>query len=334
MAMRRMNELDLIDLVRKVFPQRGRGLALGIGDDCAAIRPAAGHELLMTTDTLVEGVHFSLERTTPRQLGMKTAAVNLSDIAAMGGRPRFALLSVSVTDDIGKKWMTSFLDGFKQAMSPSGCVLVGGNVSGARKGGLFFTVTAIGEIKRGLRVDRTGARPGDTVFVTGTPGEAALGLDLLLQEKKSRDRGEKRLIARHNSPTARVEWGALLASERIASAMIDVSDGVAMDLYRILKASGVRAEISLSAFPLSRETARAVALSGDEAWKRILSGGEDYELLFTVAPKNINRVERLIAVGRIEAAPIGRISGKGAPRLDIEGVSGERLDLETLGWLH
>lgn len=329
--MTRPNELDLIGWIRGLFPQDAKGLALGIGDDCAAIRPSPGHETLLTTDTLVEGTHFRLDMTTPRLLGGKAASVNMSDIAAMGGMPRYMLLSVNVSGGIGKRWLVSFLEGFKDAISPFAAALVGGNVAASQE--LSFTVTVIGEVARGRRVDRNGAKPGDLIFVTGSPGDAALGLEISLKGEKRLEKYERKLVSRFLSPTVRVEWGMLLASEKIPSAMIDVSDGVALDLQRIAQASGVRARLELSGFPLSDEAKTAFGRIGASAWRKALSGGEDYELLFTLPKGRERRLRRLIAEGKIDATLIGHIV-EGAPDVDIIDADGEPLRLRRKGWIH
>jgi len=330
--MAKIKELDLVGWIRALFPGGAKGLALGIGDDCAAIRPTPGHEILVTTDTMVEGIHFYRKYAGPAAIGAKTASVNLSDIAAMGGRPRFIFLSVNVTPDIEKKWMVAFLKGFKKAIAPFGCVLAGGNVT-STKNDLSFTVTAIGEVERGKRVDRSGAKPGDAVFVTGTPGDSALGLGLMLEERKKHTAAERRLIARNTSPTPRIEWGVELASNRISSAMIDVSDGVALDLYRIAEASNVSAQVALAGFPLSKDARTEVEKRGASVWREVLSGGEDYELLFTVPKRKLPLVNRMIKAGDIAAAPIGKIV-RGRPGIHVTGPDGKPLRLKKLGWLH
>lgn len=327
-----MDETRLISRVQKLFPRDAKGLLLGIGDDCAAIRPTPGHDLLLTTDTLTEGIHFRRNLSPPRLLGTKAAAVSLSDIAAMGGRPRFVLLSIDVPRRLDAGWMDSFLKGFKAALAPFGAALIGGNVSGSRRG-ISVTVTAVGEARRGLLASRRGARPGDFVYVTGTPGDSALGLDLLLKGGRNRGPGEKRLVKRHLAPEARVEWGGLLAAERIPSAMIDVSDGVALDLLRLARSSGAAARVDLASFPLSAPAARMARLGGDRVWRRILTGGEDYELLFTVPPRKVEKLQNLVEKGKIIAAPIGKMK-KGHPKVTVMKPSGKPLRLARLGWVH
>ncbi|VAX25322.1 Thiamine-monophosphate kinase [hydrothermal vent metagenome] len=329
-----VNEPDLIRRIERLFTKESKGLLVGIGDDCAIFRPKKGYDLLATTDTLTEGVHFKRSLTTPKLLGGKSAEVNLSDIAAMGALPKYLLLSISFTSAIDDKWMKDFLGGFRKSIEAHDCVLIGGNVSAS--GELSFTVTAIGEAPRGEKGTRNGARPGDYIFITGTPGDSALGLDILLKKKKPYTRAETRLVMRHNLPTARVKWGRQLVSGKFISAMIDISDGVALDLSRLLEASGHGASIDLALFPLSREALGIVSETGQKGWEKILGGGEDYELLFTVRPNKAHAVRRLIDSGKIVAACIGRVMPKvsgGAP-ITITGPGGLPFGLKKAGWLH
>lgn len=326
------SELEFISLVEREFGKGGgKNVLLGIGDDCASVSPAPGHETLLTTDTLCEGVHFRTAWTTPRQLGHKSVCVSLSDIAAMGGRPRSLLLSAILTGREDRKWIAVYVRGVAEAAKKWGAAVVGGNVALGKS--LSFTVTAVGEVRKGLRVDRSGAKPGDHLFVTGSPGDSALGLELLKKKRDSYTAAEKKLIARHNAPTPRVEWGPALAEARIATAMIDISDGVALDLTRLARASGVAAEVDLAEFPLSNAAKGIVAKKGARAWRAVLGGGEDYELMFTVPEKKLGALSRLRKNGKIRAARIGMIV-KGKPGIMVPGPSGEGLEIGRPGWLH
>jgi len=327
-----IREQDIIRWIKEHFNQDDDGLYAGIGDDCASFNIRKGYQTLVSTDTLVEKTHFELSWTKPECLGEKSAVASLSDIAAMGGLPRYALLSLNLTSSIDKRWIKAYLKGFKNALDTCKCVLIGGNVTIA-PAGPGFTVTAIGEVKPGYGVYRDGAKPGDAVYVTGTPGDSALGLDLLREGRKKYSPAERKLISRHNSPKPRIGWGQSLATKKIASSMIDISDGVAMDLERILAASKTRAIIELDRFPLSKESAAIVARMGKTAWRRILGGGEDYELLFTVPPSKQAKLNRLVQSGKITASRIGAIS-KGVPTLRIVDPHGADLEMDTYGWTH
>lgn len=331
-AMSGFSELKFIKLVEREFGKgAGKGVLLGIGDDCASVSPSPGHETLLTTDTLCEGVHFKSGWTTPRQLGHKSVCVSLSDIAAMGGRPRSLLLSAILTGREGDAWIKAYVRGVAEAAKKWGAAPVGGNVALGKS--RSFTVSAVGEVRKGLRVDRGGAKPGDHLFVTGSPGDSALGLGLLKERRDVYTAAEKKLMARHNAPTPRVEWGPALAEARIASAMIDISDGVALDLARLAQASGVAAEVDLAEFPLSAAAKGIVDQKGERAWRTVLTGGEDYELMFTVPEKKLKALSRLQENGKIRAARIGRML-KGKPGVTILDLSGGELEIGNPGWLH
>jgi len=329
-----INELELTRFIRRLFGGGDNGsVSLGIGDDCAAVRAQAGLETLVTCDTLCEGTHFAKPLIPPAKLGAKLVCVSVSDIAAMGGVPRYLVLAMNLTGEVDKKWIESFLRGVRKASRKFECALIGGNIAIAAKG-LSFTMTAIGAVKKGRRVDRSGARPGDRIFVTGTLGDSALGLDLLLEKRKSYSAAQRKLINRHIDPTPRLKAGALLGSERIASSMIDVSDGVALDLRRLAEASGVSAAIELAGFPLSKQAGACLDANGPQVWQRILGGGEDYELLFTVRPSKLGKLAQ--AAGRFDTPVrrIGSITKERKPRLKIIGPGGVEPNLASEGWLH
>ena len=320
----------LIASVERLFGLRARGggLALGIGDDCAAIIPLPGTELLITTDTLVENVHFRRAWASPRQIGAKAVAVTLSDIAAMGGTARFLLVSLVFPHGETKQWLGALLRGIRDAARRHGVRVIGGNVAVSR-GPLSIILTATGEVRRGGRVDRTGAKPGDAIYLTGTPGDAGLGLWLL--ERGAR--GPQSLIRRHVAPEPRLAWGALLSSRRIASAMIDVSDGVALDLWRMMKASGARGRVELTRIPFSRAARGLINRHGQPARMRALTGGEDYELAFTVPPDKQLELTRLIASGKIKASRVGEVTG-GRAGIELVQPDGTLMNLATYGWEH
>ena len=316
-----IGERRLIAAVRRSFPAKAAGVVLGIGDDAAVVRGPAG--LLITHDLLVEDVDFRTALHPPRLLGRKALNVNLSDIAAMGGRPRHAVLGLALPGRTERAWLDAFLAGFKQAARQAGVALVGGDLSSAAR--IMIAVTVTGEARR--FVTRSGARPGDRVFVSGTVGDAAMGLRVLERRGAGRrGRPSRRLLRSFLDPAPRLELGALLARRGLASAMIDVSDGLAADLAHVLEESRVGAEIDPARIPLSTELRRASARALDLA----LHGGEDFELLFTVRPRN---VPRLRALGkRFPVTEIGRIvPGR---RLLAVGPDGGKRPLEPKGYEH
>jgi thiamine-monophosphate kinase len=256
----------------------GRGVLVGPGDDTAVV-VSPTRRLLVTTDALVEGVHFRRGWLRPVQIGRKAYLASASDIAAMGGRPRFCLASIGVAPDFPSRDLAALHRGLGAAARETGARLVGGNLTRARE--LLVSVTLIGESPPRPAL-RSGARPGDLLYVTGTLGEAALGLEML--RRNAGARGEP--VRRFREPPKRLRAGALLARSGYASAMVDVSDGLLQDLGHLCRASGVGARIEACLLPASPSVRRA-------GLSLLLAGGEDYELLCAVPARRQERVERL-----------------------------------------
>ena len=297
MKLSRLGEFGLIERLRRATP-KSRGVLLGIGDDAAWVANKTG-SCLITGDILIEGVHFNLKWTSLFDLGYKTLAVNLSDIAAMGGIPAYLILSIGVPPNFDSADIDEFYRGIKSLAEKSGVALVGGDTSVAA--GLFISACLIGHAPF-RPVTRGGAKQGDDIYVTGTLGDSALALSLLQKTAKQTARGPvKYLLSRHHRPTPRLTAGAVLARERLATAMIDVSDGLLQDLGHICKASSVGALVWENKLPLSRAY-RLIAGSDDTS--PALSGGEDYELLFCARERHRSRIEKLpqqvgVAITRI-----------------------------------
>jgi len=264
--------VDEFDLIRRFFDRTidSDELAVGIGDDGAVMAPTPGKQQVTVIDTLVEGVHFP-RHFNPADLGYRSVAVNLSDIAAMGAEPRWMTLALSMpTAD--EEWLDAFADGLHAAAAEFGVLLVGGDTTRSER--IVSTVQITGEISEGAALLRSGANPGDTVYVTGTVGDAAAGLFGLL-----RGQPVKELVNRFARPSARVRYGQALVG--IATAAIDVSDGLHGDLGKLLAASGVGAEIDLDTLPVS--DALAANFTPDRQRSYALGGGDDYELCFTAS---------------------------------------------------
>lgn len=284
MKLSRIGELALLEKVRGTFEKKARGLLLGIGDDAAVLNPGPGR-LLATTDMMLEDVHFDLRLVTPFQLGFKLISVNVSDIYAMGGLPRFALLGVAAPSGAEGTFLDAFFAGVKEASAFYGLSVAGGDISSSA-GGMVFSATVLGHARR--PVTRSGARPGDGIYVTGSLGASACGLALLRKMGRPVTFGRplnrplkwevmEPLLKRHVMPEARRPG----RFARLASAMIDLSDGLFMDLSRLCAESGVGARIYLGDLPVSRQTRAASAFLGLDPLRLAVSGGEDYELLFT-----------------------------------------------------
>jgi thiamine-monophosphate kinase len=268
------SESQLIERYFRDLGARREDCLLGIGDDAAVLRVPAGSELVLTTDALIEGVHF-LPGAPARALGHRALAVNLSDIAAMGASPSWALLSLNLpaAEDA---WLREFAAGFGALARSHDVALVGGNLS---RGALSITVELAGLIPSGQALRRDGARAGDELYVSGSVGDAACGLKLLQGQATAPAAEAAYLQRRFEYPTPRVALGPALRG--LASACIDVSDGLYIDATRLLAASGCAARIEIEQLPLSAALQRVL---GGQAWRSALSGGEDYELCFTAAP--------------------------------------------------
>lgn len=275
-----MGEFGLIDMVSSFFPVPDG--VTGIGDDCAVLPQIGGMDTLVSTDMLVEGTHFLFEDISPYQLGWKSAAVNISDIAAMGGRPSATFLSLAIPASLPVKWTEEFIRGYRDVSAKYACPLLGGDtVSSADK--ICINVTVLGTCAHGTAVKRSSAKVGDLICVTGPLGDSACGLKVIL-DGAGRGADAAVLVERHYRPVPRVEEGLQIASLDGVHSMMDISDGIGSDLGHILKLSGVGAEISLSEIPLSEELERVCAVNGWDPYDFAVSGGEDYELLFTIDP--------------------------------------------------
>ena len=285
-------EIGEFELIRRIRDSFGvpEGI-VGIGDDCAIIPQSSGLDTLVSTDMLVEGTHFLLNDVSPHDLGWKSAAVNISDIAAMGGRPTFTFLSVAIPANIPLKWIDDFIAGYIELSEKYGVILLGGDTTSSDSL-LCINVTVIGEIGHGRAKMRRSALPGDLICVTGTLGDSAGGLKVILSGIE-RDESARKLVERHYKPCPRVEEGRRLASIQGVHAMMDISDGIGSDLRHILKESGAGAEIHLDRLPVSKELSE---VAGREDWnieELAASGGEDYELLFTIAPESESLISDL-----------------------------------------
>jgi thiamine-monophosphate kinase len=325
LILKELGEFGLIGRIAAKVLQRS-GVKIGIGDDAAAIEPGEGLLTLITTDMLLEGIHFDLSLCDPVTLGRKSLSVNLSDIAAMGGIPRHFLLSLAVPKHISVEFLDGFIEGVLERGDQFGVTLIGGDTSSSQTG-LVISVTVIGEQYPDLIVKRCGARPGDLIYVTGTLGDAALGLVLL----KAGVRGSA-ATDRHLDPLPRVREGIKLAEAGIPSAMIDISDGLLSDLGHILDLSGVGARLYLEKLPLSDDYREKQPLFLDDPLLLPLSGGEDYELLFTTPPGKKTAVHSALNETGIRFVEIGEITACGG--LSLFTASGSEYPVKDMGYDH
>jgi len=297
-------EFELISAFTAALPLRGEGLALGVGDDAAVLRPPPGEDLVATVDAVVEGVHFD-RRFTPAEVGWKALAVNLSDLAAMGARPLWALVALAVPRGTPAPWLAGLARGLGACARAHGLAVAGGNVTRAAERSI--TVTVLGAVARGRALTRGGAREGDLLLVSGTLGGAALGL---------RPRAPAALVRRQRRPIPRLALGRALVG--VAHAAVDVSDGLAQDAGHLAARSRVRAVIEAARLPTSLAYRRAV--EGGDALRPALAGGEDYELLVAVPPARLGAARAAARAARTPLRLIGRVErGLGVRVLGEDG---------------
>lgn len=311
------------DLIARYFVRPTPQAVLGPGDDCALLAPSPGMELAVTTDMLVAGTHF-LPATDPGQLGWKTLAVNLSDLAAMGAKPRWILLAGSLPD-ADEVWLAAFAEGLFACARRYNVDLVGGDTT---RGPLNLCITALGEVPAGSALRRDGARVGDDLWVSGQPGLAALGLAQLQGRTALPEVLASRCIAALQKPTPRVELGLALLKERLAHAAIDVSDGLLADLVHIAQRSGVNAELFQTQLPCLPQGVDPLL-----ARQCQLAGGDDYELVFAAPSGQRHELGRLAAQLDLPLWRIGRIiDGQG--EVFLLNDMGQALPLTHAGFDH
>jgi thiamine-monophosphate kinase len=311
-----IHEFDLIHTLHRRHSHRTPSIIRGIGDDAAVIASPAGQWTVLTTDLLTEGVHFDLRTATMDDIGFRAAAANLSDIAAMGATPQYLLVSLAIPRTGSSRHVHRLYRGMMAACRPHHVRLVGGDTS-ASDSGWFLSLTLTGTVPPRKALFRGGARVGDSLYVTGTIGDSLAGLRLLNEPpvRASRrpravsfaTRHRKFLIGRHLRPTARVAEGRWLSAHRFATSAIDISDGLAGDLRHICEESHVGVELNVSALPLSPACRSYAAARKLDPVDLALTGGEDYELLFTAAPRQRLQLERSAGERGFSLTCIGKV---------------------------
>ncbi|HKE60646.1 MAG TPA: thiamine-phosphate kinase [Pyrinomonadaceae bacterium] len=314
------------------------GLVCGIGDDAAVIRSANGKDTVVTADLLVEDIDFRRTTTPPLLLGHKALAVSLSDVAAMGARPRWSVLSVGVPEDIFQSdFVDQLYEGLLSLAARYDVQLIGGDTSRTSEK-IVVDSTLIGECDSGFAVHRSGAKPGDLIFVTGTLGGAAGGLRLIERGAHVADQNLTpsetdsldHLLLRQLRPEPRVGWGLVLGQERLTAALIDISDGLSSDLNHLCEASGVGAYLEASRIPIDTDVADLCGRRALDPLQLALNGGEDFELLFTVRPELAAKLPR-----KVDGVPITQIGEIKERSLGIKISEGTRVwELKPGGYEH
>jgi len=321
--------------------QTGTGVITGIGDDAAVTALTPGMQLLTSTDMLLEDVHFRCCWHDPYRLGRKSLAASISDIAAMGGIPRWSLLSLAIPAGTPLEFLDEFTRGYLAMAGEHGVALIGGDTCSS-KHGLAISVTILGEQKPYLILRRSGARPGDDIWVTGTLGDAAMGLKLLEDGFDSahptNQPGDCSLsgvggpVSRLLDPAPRTAAGIALAESGLVSAMIDISDGILADFGHIAELSAVGGVIRLDHLPLSPQFHAAAASFSAFPYDLVLSGGEDYELCFTAPPDSREKINVIMKKCGVEAAPVGIVTS--SPGVVIHDTAGKEFHLSHQGFNH
>lgn len=310
-----IQEFALIRSLESRFARHASGLIQGIGDDAAVIETSPQTYWYLTTDLLAEGIHFDLKTATPESVGYRAAMANLSDIAAMGAVPRYLLISLAIPRTVRQSYIYELYRGLMKACRLYDVALIGGDTS-ASKAGLFLSITLVGTTSGRRALFRHGSKVGDHLYVSGTLGDSLAGLELLMNSTTSHSSRKRTgisrshrqfLIRRHSHPTARVAEGRWLNEKRLASAAIDLSDGLSGDLRHLCEASRVGAEVELDKLPISPACRAYARTAGTSPIRLALTGGEDYELLFTASPHDCTTIERQAGTSGYRITRIGTI---------------------------
>jgi thiamine-monophosphate kinase len=332
MKPRRQGESSILRRIERAFGAGVSGyrhsLTLGIGDDAALLNPSAGCQTILTCDWFLEGTHFQRDKHPADAVGWKCLARAVSDIAAMGGVPRCFLLSLAISEPSTGRWLDDFLAGLRRASRKFACPMAGGDTTKCAE--ILINVTVVGEVRAGGALRRSGARPGDTIYVSGRLGEAEAGLQRL-RTAKGRVNAKDPLLRKHLYPEPRLSLGAFLAGNRLASSMMDLSDGLSSDLPKLCAASKVGARIEAGLLPAVRLTHFDVLhdLNRQSAAAALaLDGGDDYELLFTVGPEKAKHLPE--SYDGVALTPIGEVR-RGRTILLLD-KAGRRRTLEAGGW--
>ncbi|MFQ6070803.1 MAG: thiamine-phosphate kinase [Candidatus Aminicenantales bacterium] len=331
-----IGEFGLIRRIRNLIEEASphdSSISVGLGDDTASIIPSQGYEMLLTCDCLVEGRHFLSQWIEPFDIGRRAMVVNISDIGAMGGLPRFALISLGLKPSMLVSAVEEMYRGFLEELKPFGGSIIGGNITRSNEKN-FIDITLIGEVEKGKILHRSGARSGDSILVTGYPGEAAAGLEILRKSKPEKGLKDNRLVRAYSLPSHRAWEGRAVARSGIAHAMIDTSDGFLGDLGHICEESHVGAELTQEKFPLSETLKKASQELAADPVELFLGESDDYELIIICPPSGVDDIEKIISeVSQVPVTEVGRITDKaGVMRIILPDGTGKLVF--PSGWNH
>ena len=329
MKLKDIGEFGFIERIKGGCLIRDENVISGIGDDCCVFKTSAAMASLLTTDMLVEQIHFLLEAIPPHQLGRKSLAVNMSDIAAMGGTPKEAVISVAIPDTVDLEYLDALYDGMKAMAKEFEVNLLGGDTTSS-PGPLIINIALVGEARKEEILYRSTAKLGDVIFLTGPVGSAAAGLDIILKGRGA-DEWEE-LIEGHHNPYPQIKTGRTIASMKVANSLIDVSDGVAADLGHICTESKLGAIIEEEMIPTTEQFRAYCAKFQEDSRHLSLHVGEDYVLLGTVPQESATRLQKALESTGCQFHPVGRTVAESGLRL--EGRDGSVKVIRAIGWDH
>lgn len=324
------NEFELIDRLRRKLPTPSAAVYLGIGDDAAVLEPLTGKPIL-TVDSMVEGIHFDFSLSDPEEIGYKALAVNLSDIAAMGGTPRACLVSLGVPVDAKTEVLEKIYEGLGSLASSYSVDVVGGNITQSLER-VFLSVTVLGTIEE-KPLKRSGAKPGDVVFLSGAVGESAAGLAILKKLGRNGRLQYPELTKKHLLPDPHLKCARILAANPQVNCLIDVSDGLSSELWHLAKASGVGFTVREEYLPVSSELLAAGNECGESPKRWMLSGGEDYVLLGTVEAKQWTSILQRTNQAGCGLFKIGEVASS-SPEVSLINLKGTKESVSPSGWNH
>ena len=331
-----IGEFGLIDRIHELLQKEGvqtPGLTLGIGDDTASFLPHAGYEVLVTCDCMVEGRHYLPQHITPLELGQRAMVLNISDIGAVGGKPLYALVSLGLRADTRVSDVEAIYRGFVAELNPFGASIIGGNLTKSGDSP-FIDITLIGEVEYGKTVRRSTAKVGDAILVTGYPGQAAVGLQLLLQAQPNADLLSHPLVRAYNMPSHRALEGRAIGQSGCVTAMIDTSDGFLGDLGHICKESAVGAELIQEKLPISEELRQAAQELGQDPYDLVLKDSDDYELIITCSPDHVDQIYSAVsALSDVPVTEVGRITDV-VRQIKLILPDGTQSGIKPAGWDH